>query len=232
MLWVAFTLGLFGSLHCLGMCGPIAIGFQRFQPEGKAKLFVNAFAYNLGRILTYGILGLTLGLIGQALWVSGLQKAVSIVAGILFIILFLLSMDLEQFFFRFSFFKNLFQKYNQFVTKSFSAKMYHNGFFLGIINGLIPCGLVYLALAGAFLEKTMVSSVIFMLVFGLGTLPMMGFISLGGGLLSVKAKAKFKKITPYLQLAMGVWFLYRGILIDYPMDIDFYLGLKEGPMCH
>jgi sulfite exporter TauE/SafE len=110
--------------------------------------------------------------------------------------------------------------------------MYKHGFVLGAINGMIPCGLVYIALAGAILEKSIYSSMLFMLMFGIGTLPMMLMVILGGGFLNQKSKGLFRKVTPYLQLAMGVWFLYRGILIDYPMDIDFYLSLKEGPLCH
>lgn len=229
---VAFTLGFFGSMHCLGMCGPIAFGFQRFSPGDKKHLILKGIIYNSGRIFTYTGLGLVLGLIGQAFWVAGLQRTVSIIAGVLFIVLFFKSMDLEQFLFRIPKIKKALSRLNVLLTRSFSEKMYHHGFTLGIVNGLIPCGLVYLALAGALLEETIFSSMTFMLLFGIGTFPMMFLVVIGGGFFNKESKRVFKKVTPYLQLAMGVWFLYRGLLIDYPLDIDFYLSLKDGIMCH
>lgn len=232
MIIVALTLGLFGSLHCLGMCGPIAFGFQKFNPHHRSRLLLNGIIYNSGRILTYTFLGFVLGVIGQAFWVSGIQKTISVVAGIFFIFLFFKSMDLEQVLFRIPGFRFILSKYSNFISTSFSERMYHNGFVLGIINGLIPCGLVYIALAGALLEGDIISSMTFMFLFGLGTFPMMFFVVVGSGYLNFNSRKIFTKVTPYLQLAMGMWFMYRGLSIDYPMDIDFYLSLKDGPLCH
>ena len=84
-LWTAFLIGFAGSLHCIGMCGPIAIALP-IGETSRIRLLLGRVLYNVGRILTYGLLGLGAGLIGQTVHVSGYQQIVSIVLGSLILL--------------------------------------------------------------------------------------------------------------------------------------------------
>jgi sulfite exporter TauE/SafE len=96
MWYVAFTLGLFGSLHCVGMCGPLAIAFSNRESNTKSQNVMSALAYNLGRTFTYSLLGLIFGTLGSFLLVVDLQKAISIILGILLIISFIFTIDIDH----------------------------------------------------------------------------------------------------------------------------------------
>src|SRR5476651_1937523 len=81
---IAFFIGLFGSVHCVGMCGPLALAVPSLQTKGWL-IVADKVSYNIGRVVTYSILGLLLGFLGKQLWLLGLQQAVSIISGLLII---------------------------------------------------------------------------------------------------------------------------------------------------
>jgi len=89
MLASAIILGFLGSLHCVGMCGPIAfvLPLDRAQP---VKKFFQLFTYHSGRLMSYGFLGLLFGLVGKGLFISGLQQKLSIITGVLMIVIILI----------------------------------------------------------------------------------------------------------------------------------------------
>src|SRR5579859_6934676 len=169
----AFILGLFGSLHCAGMCGPLAVGLPPTN-HSLGSFVSGRLAYNLGRIVTYCCLGLVFGLVGKALWIAGLQRWLSIGVGTLLLAgLFAsrrlilrqpVTMIVEQLKRRMSF---LLRQRSQLSLG-----------LLGLLNGLLPCGLVYVGAAGALATGGVLKGAGYMFFFGLGTAPMMLAISL------------------------------------------------------
>ncbi len=211
----ALTLGLLGSFHCVGMCGPIAIAL----PLGHGNWFKRisgGLGYNLGRTITYGLLGAFFGLIGQGLELAGFQRWVSIAMGSTMVIAGISPRFIKGGAY-------LERVSGQFVgqLQQNLAKLFKNGsipslFLVGILNGFLPCGLVYMALAGALATSSFSSGILFMIVFGLGTIPMLLLISLAGNLISGTFRQKINKGIPYLIVIIGLLFILRGLNLSIP----------------
>lgn len=209
----ALILGLMGSFHCIGMCGPIAISLPLRGNTFLQKLFGGSL-YNIGRTVTYGIMGAVFGLIGQGFQLMGFQRWISIIMGSLMI----LSILVPTFFKRFSTSNNDFLtgKLRSSIQKLFAQRSYGGLFLIGLLNGLLPCGLVYMALAGAIGTASVIDGIIFMVLFGLGTLPMLLFISIVGNLVSSTIRNKINKLIPYLVVVIGLIFILRGLSLGIP----------------
>jgi sulfite exporter TauE/SafE len=232
MMAMAFGLGFFGSWHCLGMCGPIALGVKPFAPNFISKL-VSSLSYNMGRVVSYGILGLIFGLFGNVINIAGAQQWLSIIAGIFLIVLFIFSLDLEHYLYRFKAMKQGIALVQTKLTQIQSKTNSNQPIVIGVINGFLPCGMVYLALAGAVLQGTTLGGIQFMVLFGLGTIPAMF------SLMSIEQffKGKFnlnrlRNVLPVLQLFLGIYLIYRGLAIDFPDALDFNLAIKNPIWCH
>jgi len=232
MLFVAFTLGLFGSLHCVGMCGPLALAFCDEEEDSTVKRLHSAVSYNLGRTFTYAMLGLIFGLLGSFLVVVDMQKGISIVLGILLVLSFVLSYDLDQKINGLPAMRRFYDRLRRGISNMYGrAKQYHP-FSLGAMNGLLPCGLVYLALAGAIASGSLWNGMAFMTLFGLGTVPIMVALVLGFKLLSPKLRFGFRQILPYVTLFFGLFLIYRGVVVGMPDELNFWELLKNPVMCH
>lgn len=226
---MAFTLGLFGSLHCIGMCGPLALGVNKLAAGNQ---YINSLLYNFGRVITYSILGLIFGLIGEAFAIAGLQRIFSIIAGIVLIILFIISLDLEQLLYKIPAMKKSLGKLSSFVQRIYQNEWAHNPLIFGLANGLLPCGLVYLAIAGSLTAESIVEGILFMAVFGLATIPILFVLMVSGNWLNHKVKMSFRKLLPFVQLFVGIYLIYRGLVVGMPEELDFYSALKHPIMCH
>ncbi|MDF1697981.1 MAG: sulfite exporter TauE/SafE family protein [Saprospiraceae bacterium] len=232
MFYIAFTLGLFGSLHCLGMCGPLALAFCDNEQDNVPQRLMSGLSYNLGRTFTYAVIGLFFGLLGSFLVVVDLQKILSVVLGVLLVISFLLSFDIDQKINGITSVQKLYNGIRQSIARMYSkAKQYHP-FVLGAANGLLPCGLVYLALAGAIASGTLTNGMFFMAFFGLGTIPMMLALVLGFKFINPKIRFQFRKVLPYVTLFFGLFLIYRGVMVDMPNELNFWEMLKNPVMCH
>lgn len=209
----AWVLGLMGSFHCAGMCGPIALSLPLRGTNMFQKL-LGGTLYNLGRTLTYGIMGAFFGLIGQGFHFLGFQQWVSILMGSLMI----LSVFVPALFSKFKTSNNDFitGKLRSAIARLFTKRSYGGLFLIGLLNGLLPCGLVYLAIAGAIGTSGILEGVLFMVTFGLGTLPMLLFISLLGNVISLGIRNKINKMIPYLVVLIGLLFLLRGLSLGIP----------------
>ncbi|KAA5541163.1 sulfite exporter TauE/SafE family protein [Adhaeribacter rhizoryzae] len=215
MVWAGFLMGLLGSFHCLGMCGPIAVAL----PVGKGsgwQFVAGRLLYNGGRIITYAGLGLVAGAFGQSLQLVGIQQLVSIVAGVLILILAVMPALISRPLGNIPFI----QKTLFWVRKTF-AKYYQKQNLLsllvvGLLNGLLPCGFVYIALAGAIAMKTLPLAMTYMALFGLGTLPMMLLVSLSGKLIKPQTRFFFKKAVPYMACIIACLFILRGLNLGIP----------------
>ena len=168
MYYTAIIMGLAGSLHCAGMCSPLAMAIAKSNPFVLSRV-----VYNLGRIFTYGLLGAVVAAAGSLVQLSPYQTVVSLTMGVIFLLLGLggitrvriplVTSGMER---MTSWLKRLFGATLQ--SKSFMAT-----FSLGMLNGLLPCGLTYLALSACLILPNMQEGFMFMLFFGLGTWPVM-----------------------------------------------------------
>lgn len=175
MIFAALMMGFAGSLHCIGMCSPLAMAVTKVSP----KVISNRLLYNSGRILTYGILGALIASIGFAFPISKYQNLLSLILGLALITIGLASVS------RLSvpIITAVMSKFSGLLKTVFSQflkqKNYGSIFLLGILNGFLPCGLTFLALSYCVILRTPIEGFTFMIWFGVGTLPaMLGFTSL------------------------------------------------------
>ena len=211
----ALLLGLMGSFHCAGMCGPIAIALPLHGNRLPQKIY-GGVLYNLGRTLTYGVMGAVFGLLGQGVRMIGFQQKVSIIMGAIMII---------SVFFP-ALFKNQYNadksriswvgKLKSTIARMFAIRSFSSLFFIGLANGLLPCGLVYIAIAGAIGTGEVVYGSLYMLMFGLGTIPMMLSIAIAGNVLSLAIRNKINRLIPVLVVIVGVFFILRGLSLGIP----------------
>jgi len=205
----AFAMGLLGSFHCVGMCGPLAMSLPVNTNNLRTK-FSGTFIYNVGRITTYSLFGLIFGLIGRSFFLVGFQQGLSIVLGSL-VILFVL---LPKRYLAFTG-KNIVAvwlgRLRSELGKLFAKKGYSSLYLIGVLNGLLPCGLVYMAAAASVAAGDVQSGILFMAFFGLGTLPMMWAIALFGGFVNLQVRRKIQQVYPYMMLLIGILLIVRGL---------------------
>jgi sulfite exporter TauE/SafE len=226
----AFIIGLLGSLHCVGMCGPIAMALPLTAKE-KSKVIFQSFLYNLGRMTTYATMGLILGLMGWGIALAGYQKAFSIGLGALLIITAIFSISIEQKLFSNSVFRRGFNWVKTKLSKALSIKGNASAFKIGLLNGILPCGLVYIALAGAVASGTAIKGAIYMAAFGLGTLPMMLGVMVVSNF-NKKVFFRFRRWIPVGLVVFGMFLVYRGIVIDMPADLSLWEAGGFKMKCH
>lgn len=224
-LWTGFALGLVGSLHCAGMCGPLALALPGSGPTAATYLG-GRLAYNAGRTVTYCVMGLVFGAVGQTLVMAGVQRWVSIGLGLLLLTGLLVSRRLS-----------LWQPATLLVgrLKSGMAVLLRQRSvvslgILGLLNGLLPCGLVYVALAGATATGSMLAGVQYMALFGLGTTPMMLAISLSGTVVPLTWRLKLRKAIPVSVFLIATLLILRGLSLGIPY-LSPHLA-SGGPCCH
>ncbi|MFV0593087.1 MAG: sulfite exporter TauE/SafE family protein [Draconibacterium sp.] len=215
ILFSALVLGLMGSFHCAGMCGPIAVALPLHGNTILQKIFGGAL-YNIGRTITYGIMGAVFGLLGQGLHLLGFQQKVSVLMGavmiisVLFPALFKNQYNLNKSWFSFV------GKLKKTIAQLFAIRSFQSLFFIGMLNGLLPCGLVYMAIAGAIGTGGVVEGSLYMILFGLGTIPMLLAISLAGNVMSLAVRKSINKLIPVLVVVVGVLFILRGLSLGIP----------------
>jgi len=210
-LWTAFLLGLVGSLHCAGMCGPLALALP---PAGDTTpgYVVGRVAYNLGRIATYCLLGILFGLVGWTFLLAGVQRWVSIALGVALLLGLFASRKLVRW--------NPAALVVSHLKSRMAGLLRRRSFaslaVLGLLNGLLPCGLVYAACAAAATTGSVLAGAQYMAVFGVGTVPMMLAISLSGKLVPVSLRLKLRKAIPVCLFLLGTLLILRGMSLDIP----------------
>jgi sulfite exporter TauE/SafE len=233
MLYSAFIFGLISSLHCIGMCGPIAmmLPVERNNPSKKA---IQIFTYHLGRLSAYGSIGFIFGLLGKGFFLAGIQQQLSIFIGVAMICIVLIP---ERIFAKYNFSKPVFKLISKIKTtlgSQFKNKSYKSLFTIGLLNGFLPCGMVYVALFGAIAMQSPAFGVLYMILFGLGTVPMMSSVVYLNSFLSVPIRNKIQKAIPYVAICIGILFILRGLGlgIPYVSPSNLSLFVQEHPNCH
>jgi sulfite exporter TauE/SafE len=221
--WAAFLLGLVGSFHCAGMCGPLAIALPGAQTR-PAKFFIGRAAYNLGRILTYSLLGLVFGTLGRTLGFAGIQRWVSLSLGLTLLLVLLGSRQLHLS----SWISKFVERLKAPMSSAIRRRSFASMVTLGLLNGLLPCGLVYVASAGAVATGAVLSGVAYMAAFGAGTLPMMLAVSLSGKLIPFSLRLKLQRAVPVSIFVLALLLIIRGMSLGIP-----YLSpdLVNGQIC-
>lgn len=214
-LWTAGLIGLGGSLHCVGMCGPLALALSRGD-GGHGAYVAGRLLYNGGRVTTYALLGGIFGLLGGTLRLAGLQQKVSIALGVLILLTTVLGLA-----------------HRRLPGAKLPARLVHLvrtglgrvlrlqspiGLYLtGVLNGLLPCGLVYMALAGSLTMDGPQSGIAYMVAFGAGTIPLMLATSLVGRVVAGPSVQQIaRKGLPAGMLVLGTLFVLRGLGLDIP----------------
>ena len=188
------------------MCGPIALAIS---VRSGHRFLIHKMVYNLGRTFTYCLLGLIIGAVGFSFQLAGNQQWVSVLTGGLIIVMAFYFKRSERYVAGAGFFGLAGQ-----VKKGLGKYLRRGGalayFSSGLINGLLPCGMVYMALLASLALQNPWSGAVYMFVFGIGTIPMMVAIMLMGELFSVNLRVKFLRIMPYFAMFIGLMFILRG----------------------
>lgn len=217
----AFVTGLAGSFHCAGMCGPIAFALPVNPESGTLYRLYTRFLYNAGRIITYALLGAIIGAMGFGLQLAGMQQSISMLSGVLILVFLVFRLWKPG--------AGIFSGFNfsgfKFVPRLFSNASAGSLFVIGLLNGLLPCGFVYVALAGSVATQSVWGGAVFMVLFGLGTFPMMYGVSLAGQFLSLGIRKKMNSLTPVITLVIALVFIVRGLNLGIPylspkMDVE------------
>ena len=215
------ALGFLTSFHCVGMCGPIAIALP-LQGASKVQKLFGGILYNLGRTTTYIIFGLILGLLGQGLGALGFQRWVSIIAGTLMIVTVLVPSLFKSNFSSQGIFNSLLTKVKLALKKLFSTKTFGSLYLIGLLNGLLPCGPLYIAFIISTGTGNAITAATFMLMFGLGTIPLLFLITILGNFISIPIRNKINNFIPILIVIIGILFILRGLNLGIP-----FLSPKE-----
>lgn len=233
MLLSALLFGLISSFHCIGMCGPIAMMLP-VERDNPAKKVVQIITYHLGRLTAYASIGLVFGLIGRGFYLAGIQQQLSILIGVLMIIIVLIP---ERVFAQYNFSKPVFRlisKMKAALGSQFKNRSYKSLFTIGLLNGLLPCGMVYVALFGAIAMQHAGLGILYMLLFGLGTIPMMSAVVYIQSFITVSVRNKIQKAIPYVAACIGALFVLRGLGLGIPYisPSNMSLFVQEAPNCH
>lgn len=212
----AISLGLLGSFHCIGMCGPIALALPVHQ-YSPLKKYLGIFLYNLGRVTTYTFLGVVFGLLGQSFFLGGFQQILSITIGVLLLLSVILTNvkslnSAKSLGFIYAFINSVKIQ----LGNLFNKKGLHFLFFIGLLNGLLPCGLVYLGIAGAIASGHFLKGAEFMFYFGIGTVPVMYAVAFLGQFITVKYRNHIRQAMPYVVSVMAVLLIVRGLNLGIP----------------
>ena len=215
------------------MCGPITMMLP-VDRNNQAKKVTQIMTYHLGRVTAYATIGFVFGLLGKGFFMAGLQQKLSIFIGIAMIIVVLTP---GKIFAKYNFSKPVFKlisKIKMALGSQFKNKSYKSLFTIGLLNGFLPCGMVYVALFGAIAMQNEGLGVLYMILFGLGTVPLMSSVVYINSFLTVPVRNRIQKAIPYIAVVIGVLFILRGLGlgIPYVSPSNMSLFVKANPNCH
>ncbi|ASZ14368.1 sulfite exporter TauE/SafE family protein [Chitinophaga pendula] len=216
-------LGFLGSFHCVGMCGPIALTLPVIHLSSTRKL-AGILLYNAGRTTTYLLLGSLSGWLGQRFFIGGLQQWLSILLGILLLLLLCWQYILQKPLPQIPFFQ---QHVKSALGRLLTRRRFSTLFTIGFLNGLLPCGLVYIGITGAIATGSAWKGALFMTAFGIGTIPAMAAVSWFSQLLRVH----IRRFIPVAIGMVALLLIVRGMNLGIPY-ISPALKEKKVSCCH
>jgi sulfite exporter TauE/SafE len=226
----SFVMGLAGSIHCIGMCGPLALSLPVAHNSSLSRI-AGGVIYNSGRIITYTLLGILTGLLGDSLIHTSWQSKLSMATGMIILLYLFVPKKVFQFSGN-NIFSQPFILLRQQLGKLFHSQKTASLFFIGILNGLLPCGLVYLALSSSVIMASAVHGGMFMFFFGAGTFPVMLATVIAGNYLNQSLRLKLTKAVPVLLFIMAVLLILRGLNLGIPFISPEMNHQPGGISCH
>ncbi|HEY8401472.1 MAG TPA: sulfite exporter TauE/SafE family protein [Cytophagaceae bacterium] len=231
-IFIPLILGFIGSLHCLGMCGPIALALP-VQNRSMLGISVSALLYNGGRVISYSLLGLIAGLAGSVFFFVGAGQYLAIAAGVVIVITALLPFAGKNIISVIPFLGKLHKYLVQNVKPYFLKKNYSSLFITGLVNGFLPCGLLYSALIGAVATGSVVKAMSFMALFGLATLPAMFILILVKSKVAGMFRNKLMRFVPVAVMVVGILIMLRGLNLGIPyVSPKFNAEAGQKVKCH
>jgi uncharacterized protein len=218
MIWTGLVLGFLGSFHCLGMCGPIALAVSA---RDSSPFLQNKIIYNIGRTLTYSFLGSLIGMIGYSLALAGIQQWISILLGGIILVMAFFHKKSEKYIAGsglFGIISRLKSSLSYFLKKGGSTAFFASG----LLNGLLPCGMVYIALVASMALQNPLQGALYMFSFGVGTIPMLVAVMVSGKLMPLTLRKRLLQALPYFAMFIGILFIVRGLGI----------GIHGSPQLH
>jgi sulfite exporter TauE/SafE len=229
VLGIGFLMGFIGSVHCIGMCGPLTMALPFSQQKSIFK-YISMVLYHFGKILSYASLGLIVGLFGKQIFIIDSQQSLSIIIGVMMLVyvvwVYLVKINAQL---------NPLQFIQAPVLKALSAlfknKKLYVFIFLGFLNGLLPCGMVYLALGSAMSTGQPFHAALFMAFFGMGTMPALLMVALGGHMVGFEWRKKLQNALPVFIIGMGVMLILRGMNLGIPL-LSPHIEVNNVASCH
>lgn len=213
MAWSGFLVGLLGSLHCIAMCGPIALVVGG---QGTNNPITKALIYNSGRVVTYTIIGGIMGAIGSLISIAGWQQWLSVGAGVLIIIYVIFDRSSSSLILNSRLYRNFLQRLKDGFGRLAGSRSPFHTLIIGILNGFLPCGLVYVALVGSLGSGSLSGGALYMALFGLGTIPLMILPVLAGRFMSTRVRQRLSALIPVFLVIVGILFILRGMNLGIP----------------
>ncbi|MEM8585423.1 MAG: sulfite exporter TauE/SafE family protein [Bacteroidota bacterium] len=231
LFWTAFLLGIGGSLHCMSMCGPLVLAVPGIRPDQKNQL-PKLMVYHSGRILVYALIGFIVGTLGWGLQMVNIQGNLAILTGVFIIGIALFKLDFKRLFVHTASSK----AWQRTVNKYFSMYIKKDGWTatlaLGMLNGMIPCGLVYVAIISAVNTEAPLHGAMYLLAFGLGTIPLLVATSVAGKRVFQIIGFNKRYLQQALLIAVGLIFIWRGLHFNFPEGFFLWYDQQFVPMCH
>ncbi|MFC6193943.1 sulfite exporter TauE/SafE family protein [Dyadobacter subterraneus] len=227
--YLALSMGLLSSFHCIAMCGPIALALP-VQKGNRFQQFAGLALYNTGRTFTYAALGIALGSLGYSFAWIGYLRYLSIFAGVLMLLYVFWPTRLDPYFHPPKFWQKFIQHLKKQMSAMLRSRKMQSWFLLGVLNGLLPCGLVYLALISSIATGNAFNGGFYMLMFGMGTLPAMMAVGFFKQWFSISLRMHIRKLTPFMLTLAGIILIMRGILIQYTANNSS--NLNTITVCH
>ncbi len=215
MVYTAFLLGLMGSLHCVGMCGPIAFMLPLDRSD-RFKMSMQVLVYHIGRMAAYALLGLAFGFFGKGLYVFGAQQYLSIGMGILMILAVVIPQNKLNTYRISKPIYSIISKIKSRLGALLKKRTADTFVTIGFLNGFLPCGLVYMALFASIAMASPLEGSIYMMLFGLGTVPLMTSAAILGKLLKTPLRKRIRQLIPIFVILVGVLFILRGLGLGIP----------------
>jgi sulfite exporter TauE/SafE len=203
-----FALGLIGSLHCLGMCGPLVLmAHGASVNRGWSAFWGATLPYHAGRIMVYTLLASVLGGLVDAATLPSWQGPLSIFSGIALLAMYFWGIAPSN---------PMSKRLSSWTYQLFAKQKPQTMWLAGAINGLLPCGLSLAALVAASSQGTALSAAWFMLGFGLGTSPaLIALVGLGASMPEGLRRVA-RRVAPYTVLVVGLLLLLRGANLGIP----------------
>lgn len=214
ILTVGFSLGLISSLHCIGMCGPLALSLP-VQGLSASRRFVAIAGYHIGRIGTYAVLGLVSGLVGKRIYIAGWQHGLSILSGILILLTLIMGRVMRRTGTPF-FLKAFYSRMQTWTLRWWRSASGWRFVGIGSVNGLLPCGMVYIAMAGALGLPNAWAGMSLMICFGAGTLPALLLLHFSRRMMAASWRMQLRRLAPFLVAGMATLLILRGLNLGIP----------------